>query len=648
MPLSRNQIALILKLQAKQFMAGISKAGKATKTFAAKSLASIKTVTRAWRGITVAIGGVFLAFRSLFRVTQRQIEANTRLRAVLQSTAGAAGLTYRELRNMASALQEVTTFGDEAIQEAQALLLTFTSIGREVFPEALESILNVSTALGTSLQSSVQQVGKALNDPIKGIAALTRVGIQFTDQQRQQITTMQRAGDVAGAQAIILGELETQFGGLARAIATTPFGQLEQLGNTLGDIAENIGNELLPGLSDLGVALGDLLEDGGNVESFFLGIGRAFGQLFRTVALLTQSFMGLSIALRTMARVGRALSAGDYENLRSDLEGLQTEYAKTATRTSNLIAQLREGFTRSLGEDREKEGAGGAGRTPGAAGGADGVAEQQAASAQVGAVLNDQYQLAGELYRTDLENYKNLLREKAEADRQAAAERIKVFKESFQFAFGFAQSFISQISEIEKMNSSNRIARLDQEEEAQRSHIKNSVANDEEKAQRIEELESATEKKRRAMQRSAAKRAKDLQIAETLVTIPTAAFKSYSAAQVLPYPANIIVGLASAAATTALGFAKLNAVKSAPLPQLAQGGILPGSAQGSRFIGGENFKPEAVIPLDRIGEFLPNQGGQTTNVYVGNEQLASIVDNTRNQKAGRMGAQNYSFRSVYT
>ena len=50
-----------------------------------------------------------------------------------------AKLAKGELLEMASGLQKVTTFGDEAIISTQSMLLTFTKIGREVFPQALEA-----------------------------------------------------------------------------------------------------------------------------------------------------------------------------------------------------------------------------------------------------------------------------------------------------------------------------------------------------------------------------------------------------------------------------------------------------------------------------------------------------------------------------
>ena len=142
---------------------------------------------------------------------------------------------------MASGLQNVTTFGDEAIMGGQSLLLTFKNIGRDVFPQATETMLDMSQALGQDMKSSAIQLGKALNDPITGVTALQRVGVSFTEDQREQIEVLVESGQTMEAQSLILDELSSQFGGSASAAAETYTGQITQLNNTFGDLREQIG-----------------------------------------------------------------------------------------------------------------------------------------------------------------------------------------------------------------------------------------------------------------------------------------------------------------------------------------------------------------------------------------------------------------------
>jgi hypothetical protein len=167
-------------------------------------------------------------------------KAIAQVEAAVQSTGGAAGRSVAQLEEMAAGLQRISLYDDDQIlKEVTANLLTFTNVTGTQFDKAQVAILNLSTRLGTDLTSASVQVGKALNDPIKGVTALGRAGVQFTAEQKELITTLTESGDVAGAQAIILGELETQFGGAAEAAANVdPY---TQLANEVGNLSEDFG-----------------------------------------------------------------------------------------------------------------------------------------------------------------------------------------------------------------------------------------------------------------------------------------------------------------------------------------------------------------------------------------------------------------------
>lgn len=237
----------------------------------------------------IALGGIFAAagtaaagFAGALKmaidgaVEAQKVEAQ--LEAVLRSTGQAAGLSKEEILSMASALQSVTTYEDEAVTSAANLLLTFTNIGKDVFPSALETVLDMSTALGQDLKSSAIQLGKALQDPVEGVTALRRVGVNFNDAQMKVIKRLVETGRVAEAQRLILKELATEFGGSARAAAETFSGRLEQLKNRLGDAAEAVGTAMLPMLS----RLAELFS--ANVLPLIETGARMFGVLFEAIA----------------------------------------------------------------------------------------------------------------------------------------------------------------------------------------------------------------------------------------------------------------------------------------------------------------------------------------------------------------------------
>lgn len=207
-------------------------------------------------GVTVPVVAFFKASIDSAMESQNRL---TELNAVIKSTGGAAGVTADQVTKMAAELQKVTKFADDDIIKGQSMLLTFTKIGKDVFPQATEAMLNMAEKFGSIDEASVQ-LGKALNDPVQGVSALRRVGVMLSDQQEQQIKDFMAVNDIASAQKVILGELETEFGGLARAAGQTASGKMAQLKNSFDDLKESVGNELLPVLVPLVQGLTKLVE----------------------------------------------------------------------------------------------------------------------------------------------------------------------------------------------------------------------------------------------------------------------------------------------------------------------------------------------------------------------------------------------------
>jgi len=195
---------------------------------------------------TAAAGALGVGLGISIREAMEAQEVQAQLANVLRSTGGVAGVTADMANELANSLMGVTRFGDEAILSGENMLLTFTNIGKDVFPEATEVMLDMSQALGQDIKSSAIQLGKALQDPIQGVTALRRVGVNFTEDQQKMIESMVESGDLMGAQKFILQELQTEFGGSARAAGETFAGQLDILKNSLLNVAEGIGTALLP------------------------------------------------------------------------------------------------------------------------------------------------------------------------------------------------------------------------------------------------------------------------------------------------------------------------------------------------------------------------------------------------------------------
>lgn len=199
------------------------------------------------------------------RAFSEQQVAVAKLNQTLRSTSFAARLSSRELQGLAANLQRLTGIGDETIISMQGILLTFTKIKGEIFKDATEAIIDVSVAMGQDLQQSAIQVGKALNDPIIGVSALSRVGIQFTDTQKQLIKQFVRTNQIAKAQRVILDELNVQFGGTAANLDSTSFA-MKRVQAAFGDFLETGGGKLAPQIERVANVLADFLEMLNNTE----------------------------------------------------------------------------------------------------------------------------------------------------------------------------------------------------------------------------------------------------------------------------------------------------------------------------------------------------------------------------------------------
>lgn len=255
----------------------VKKVGSGLKTFAASAAGLL--------GVGIFTAGV-KSLTAAFRV-QEKVEQELDQRLI--STKNAVGLTAKEIKNMASNLQNVTTVGDETILSGQNMLLTFTNIGKDVFPEVTETMLNLTASQNKGIvtlegvKTSAILLGKALNNPIKGVSALSRVGLTLTKTQIEQIKTFQNAGNIVAAQKVILGELETQVGGTARALAQGS-GAFEQLSGIVGDLKEDIG----------GIIVGALIPLVPKIKSVVLAI-RKFVQTEKGMKALKIAFITLAV-----------------------------------------------------------------------------------------------------------------------------------------------------------------------------------------------------------------------------------------------------------------------------------------------------------------------------------------------------------------
>lgn len=248
----------------------------------------------ALKGLTAGLAGleIFSFVKESIEAGRESAKALRLTQAVLASTGNAAGVTAEQVHQLAKEMGEADGVQSDLVQHGENVLLTFTNIknglgeGNDIFNQATQAALNLSAAMGQDLQSSVVQIGKALNDPIRGMTALQRVGVSFTAAQKAQIAAMAQSGNVMGAQKLILAELAKEFGGAAAA-ATDPAQKAQVAWH---DFKEELGTKLLPVLTQLLQAILPLLPP-------IVSIVGAVADFITHNKLLTEILIGVTAAM---------------------------------------------------------------------------------------------------------------------------------------------------------------------------------------------------------------------------------------------------------------------------------------------------------------------------------------------------------------
>ena len=293
-----KRLSVALTLNDKQFQSGLRKATKSMTKFGRSMQRTGQSLSRNLTLPLAAFGGVAVA------AFDKQAKAIAQVDAGLRSTGATVGFTSQQLQKMASDLQAKTLFGDEVIlKDATAQLLTFTNITGEQFAKTQMAALNLATRLDGDLKSASIQLGKALNDPVANLSALSRSGIQFSEEQKAVIKSLAETNRLADAQNIILEELEKQYGGSAEAAAQAGAGPLLQLKNRLGDLTEDIGRLLLPMLVKLAEGLKSIMTAFNNLSPAGKKLTVVIGILVAGIGPMLTLFGSLSIVFSKIVAV---------------------------------------------------------------------------------------------------------------------------------------------------------------------------------------------------------------------------------------------------------------------------------------------------------------------------------------------------------
>ena len=188
-------------------------------------------------------------FKEAIRLAGIQEQAEKRLSVAL-------GGNTKALLDQATALQKVTTFGDEAIIGVQASIAAFVD-NEDQIKKATEATLDMAVAMGMDLKGAGDLIAKTLGSSTN---ALSRYGIQVE-------------GAVGSTERLesLTANVAKLFGGQAKAQAETMAGSIEQMKNASGDAAEAVGELLSPAII--------------NISKSFTGAASAVAVYIRNLAL---------------------------------------------------------------------------------------------------------------------------------------------------------------------------------------------------------------------------------------------------------------------------------------------------------------------------------------------------------------------------
>lgn len=315
-----------------------------------------RTAKRVGKGIAVglgvtATGGALLLVDQLRRGIDelKELEqAQAQTNAVIESTGGVAGVTAEQVRLLAEKYEDVSAVvDDKVIQSAENMLLTFTNVREDAFEPALAAALDMSTALGIDVVTAAKDLGKALQDPEKGLGKLERKIGPLDQKTRDLIASLMEQGDVLGAQKVLLDEISERYGGSFAATADTAAGKQAKLADKVEEVQKALSEKMLPVIKKVADRLAEYL---GKPETlaFFERLGDTIASLFTDENLNTAA-----AAMETAASaVGTAISL--FNQLPPEIKALAIGAFTLNKVTGGAVGGAAEAFGKILGAGLQK------------------------------------------------------------------------------------------------------------------------------------------------------------------------------------------------------------------------------------------------------------------------------------------------------
>jgi hypothetical protein len=242
-----------------------------------------------------AIGGAMSFFSGMIEEGRDAAKIAASTAQGIKTMGAESWITADAVGELAESISNKIGVDDELIQQSANLLLTFGQVrnevgkGNDIFNRATLAAQDLAAKGFGDADSSAKMLGKALNDPLKGLTALGKAGVTFTEQQKDQIRAMVESGDILGAQKLLLAEVEKQVGGTAEATASAG----DKMAVTWGNFQEKLGTAVLPVLDKVLTVLNEFIVWAGEHQEIVI----AFGAVTAAIWLLNAALNANPIVL---------------------------------------------------------------------------------------------------------------------------------------------------------------------------------------------------------------------------------------------------------------------------------------------------------------------------------------------------------------
>ena len=260
--MARGNMILTLVAQTSKWASGLKKAAGNAVTFGSVVKGAMRMVSTAMLGLA---GSLIFFLPNFIKMGEEARKSELRLKNIATQMGlfgENTGAVTERLSAYAEAISFATGVDDELVRSAEAILLTFKELAKTAdttggaFDRATIAAVDLAAAGFGEVDSNAKQLGKALQDPIKGLTALRKAGVTFTKAEERKIKALVEDNKLLQAQDLILKAIETQVGGTAAATASAT----DKMGARFENVLETLSTALLPAVDDIAQAFSDWLD----------------------------------------------------------------------------------------------------------------------------------------------------------------------------------------------------------------------------------------------------------------------------------------------------------------------------------------------------------------------------------------------------